>query len=202
MCLCVCLCARIHKHVHIIFKAGNVVHSWVVSCLPNTPGAKPKPPQLWRNHLLSSPIFYSFPSLHRHPLLPQCLFLLSRSSSGDLHMSGYFSGLSSLSLSILPRLFWVSHLKQFPACPTSHLSIFSVSRHYLTWCTCLFCQRTVRTPLGIWNQTTRLNLFFTIIQISNSGQKAPPSKTDGWSHRRLWKVRSSTTDRCPEAHVG
>lgn len=123
-CVCVYACVQYTQDAHIIFKAGNVVHFWVVSCLPNTPGTKPNPhssEESASTHFLSGPIFYSFPSLYRYLLLPPCLFPLSRSSHVDLHMSGYFSGHSSLSTNILPRLFWASHLKQLPTC---HISTF------------------------------------------------------------------------------
>ena len=82
------------KHVHILFKAEDVVHSWVVSCFPTAFGAKSKLPKPWRISLL----FSSFPK-HRATSLPQGPL---KALGLDLRMPGPLSNHSSLSTNLPP----------------------------------------------------------------------------------------------------
>ena len=160
MCLHVCSCTHIyiHKLGLIIFKAGNVVHSWAVSCLPRTLGGQSKPPPspAPKNQLPPFPLQPCLPLLphtHRYPLLPRDLFPLSESSgSRSAHVWTLLRSFRSLyKYSATRRALLSSHLERLPPChaPASCLCCVSISGHFLVWHTCLFYRRTMRTPLSI-----------------------------------------------------
>ena len=138
-----CMCT------HVIFKAVDMVHSWVFpafplhleqnlnpQALPISSPALPSPPSA--NTQAPSPT-RTFRSIHVQTLLKPFWSLCKHSATKGAEMS-FLS-------------------KTAPTCPAlaSYLCYFPVTRHYLHGCTCLFCQRTMGLPLYLKsNRTTEL----------------------------------------------
>lgn len=133
------------KHVHIIFKAEKMVHSWVVSGLLGTRHPNP-PPQPWpeesaATHFLSSLIFSSFPTHTGILSYPDASSHFLEALGLDLTMSGHFSSHSSLSTNILPpnRLFRVPISNSPLPVMLQPLECAAFSVADTTWCGALVC---------------------------------------------------------------